>query len=381
MISIFKPAIKYVLRRRVRSALTIGGVAVAMFLFYSVQAMYQGVRDATQETAGDTKLIVYRMDRYCPFSSTLPQDYETKIAKVPGVKSVLPVKIVVNNCRTALDIVTFKGVPPDTLAHNMIGNIKLKEGSTDAWKARSDSAIIGPRLASKRGLKIGDSLAVSNITINVAGILDSTEPQDQNVAYTHIDFLQRSSDNKVGIVTQFNVTVNDPAQLNSVAKAIDETFRYSQDPTSTWSEKAFTARAANDIIELVKFARWLGWGCIAGVFALVFNAIVLSVRDRVRDYAVMQTLGYDRRLIIGLVITESVLLSLAGGLIGLGAGIILTNLGSFSITVEGESIHVHAGIASALFGIVLCTVIGILAGLVPALNASRRNIAQCFRAV
>jgi putative ABC transport system permease protein len=377
----FPLVFKYVTRRRVRSLLTISGVATAMFLFYSVQAMHQGVREATEETAQDARLVVYRQDRYCPFSSNLPQDYGGRIAAIPGVKSVLPVKVMVNNCRTGLDVVTFRGIPDDSFDKGFLSAVRLTAGSVEDWKRRSDAALIGQRLAQRRGLKMGDSLEIGGMTISVAGILDSPEPQDQNVAYTHLDFVQRASDNKVGVVTQFNVVVDNPANLDRIAKAIDAEFRNSQEPTSTWSEKSFVARSVTDIIEIVNFARWLGWGCVVGVFALVFNAIVLSVRDRIRDHAVMQTLGYTESLVAQLIVAEGVLLSMIGGVIGLSAGVLLTWWGTLSLSVEGLSINVHAGAGTILLGLALSALTGIVAGLAPAWQASRREIASCFRAV
>lgn len=372
---------KYITRRRIRSALTISGVATAMFLFYSVDAMHQGVKEATEQTAKDTKLVVYRQDRYCPFSSMLPQDYGARIAAISGVKAVVPVKVFVNNCRTGLDVVTFRGIPATSFEEGFFAQVRLREGSIENWKKRNDSALVGERLAKRRGLRVGDQMEIGGMTISVAGILDSPEPQDKNVAYTHLEFVQRATDNKVGIVTQFNIAVNDPSQLSPVAKAIDDEFQYSQDPTSTWSEKHFIARSVTDIIEIVNFARWLGWSCVAGIFALVFNAIILSVRDRVRDHAVMQTLGYSQGLIAGLIIIEGMILSLSGGLIGVLAGAILTSWGGFSLSVEGLSVHVHAGLGSILLGLGLSALIGVLAGLAPAWQASRHDIAASFRAV
>jgi hypothetical protein len=101
----------------------------------------------------------------------------------------------------------------------------------------------------------------------------------------------------LGIVTQFNVKVADASMLDRVAEEIDELFRTAQEPTATFSEKAFIGRIADDIIELVGFARWLGLGCLAAVLALVANSIVLGVQSRVSEHAVLQTLGYSGRLI------------------------------------------------------------------------------------
>jgi putative ABC transport system permease protein len=259
-------------------------------------------------------------------------------------------------------------------------HVRVTDGSVQNWTQRSDAALIGRRLATRRGLKVGDRVDLGGITVYVAGIIDSSEPQDQSVAYSHLEFTQRASDNKVGVVTQFNVTVEDPGKLDQVAKAIDAEFRNAQEPTSTWSEKAFVARAAADIVEIVGFARWLGWGCLIGVFALVFNAIVLSVQDRIRDHAVMQTVGYTQGLIAKLIVGESLLLSLTGGVVGLATAMALTVWGNLSLSVEGLSIHVQAGFASILIGLGLSALTGVLAGLVPAWQASQREIAACFRA-
>ena len=103
--------LKQVWRARTRSLLTVAGVTVAMFLFAAVQAMQAGVEAATETQAEDTTLVVYRKDRYCPYSSRMPQSYEQQILRIPGVRSVVPIKIVVSNCRTSLDVVTFRPLP------------------------------------------------------------------------------------------------------------------------------------------------------------------------------------------------------------------------------------------------------------------------------
>ena len=117
--------VKQVIRHRTRSLLTIAGVATAMFLFCAVQSMQQGAAAATQATAADTTLVVYRENRYCPFTSRLPEHYTSRIEKIPGVRNVIPVRIVVNNCRTSLDVVTFRGVPAEPFAAGHAKSFKL----------------------------------------------------------------------------------------------------------------------------------------------------------------------------------------------------------------------------------------------------------------
>ena len=372
--------IKQVVRARGRTLLTLGGVAVAMFLFVAVQSMQRGVAVATEAGAVDTTLVVYREDRYCPFTSRLPEYYLRDIEKIEGVRSVVPMKIVVSNCRASLDVVTFRGVPKDRFAQEA-ARMKIVEGSLDEWQRRSDAAMLGRTLAARRGLKVGDRFDAAGVVAYVAGVVESDEAQDQNVAYVHLDFLQQATDRKLGIVTQFNVKVDDPAKLQEVAAAIDAHFDHAELPTSTRSEKAFVAQAASDMIELIEFTRYLGWACLIAVLALVGNAIVLSVQDRVREHAVLQTLGYSGSLIGRLIVTESVLLGLMGGAVGAIAAIAVLQWGRFSLTTDGVSIPFTADWLLLATGLFIAMLLGVVAGLVPAWQASRRQIASCFRAV
>ncbi|CAN5638334.1 ABC transporter permease [soil metagenome] len=373
---------KQVVRHRTRTLLTLGGVSFAMFLFTAVQAMQSGVRAATETTAKDTTLIVYRENRFCPATSRLPEYYGDRIEKIPHVHSVVPMKVVVNNCRTSLDTVTFRGVPEDQFTQEYFKRLTLVAGTIDQWKSRTDAALLGETLASRRGLRVGDRFDAAGVTVYVAGIARSDEPQDQNVAYVHLPFLQRSTgDRKLGVVTQFSVKVDDPARLDSVAAAIDAEFATDSDPTKTSAEKAFVARAAADVVGLVGFTQYLGWGCLAAVMALVGNAIVLSVQDRIKEHAVLQTLGYRGGLIGRLIVAEGLFLGLLGGGIGMIAAIAAIRAGNFSISTEGLSVQMTAGVQVAIFGLLASAALGVIAGIIPAIQASRREITACFRAV
>lgn len=382
----FMPVVfKQLWRHQVRSVLTLSGVAIAMFLFIAVQTLQEGVRQSTQAAAGDTTLVVYRENRFCPAASRLPQFYVDRIEKIPGVVSAVPVKIVVNNCRASLDVVTFRGVPREDLAgpKGWSSKWQLIAGSVAEWEKRSDSALVGEILAARRGFKVGESFDASGITVTVAGIIRSPEAQDQNVAYVHLDFLQQAAGKGGGLgsVTQFTVRVDDPAKMVQVAEAIDAEFLAEADPTMTSPEKAFVAQAGADIVEIVKFTQWLGWGCLAAVLALVANAIVLSVQDRIKEHAVLQTLGFRSGLIARLIVSEGMLIGLLGGALGTGIALAVVHFSNFSLSQEGLSISVGASWSVLAWGLIISAGVGIVAGLVPAWRAGRREIASCFRAV
>ncbi|MCX5689161.1 MAG: ABC transporter permease [Planctomycetota bacterium] len=381
----FPVVFKQLWRHRVRSILTLMGVGVAMFLFIAVQALQEGVSAATQAAADDTTLIVYRENRFCPATSRLPQFYTDTIRKVPGVASVMPVKIIVNNCRASLDVITYRGVPSEEIMGNSgwSGKWTFLEGSLSEWEKRSDAALVGEALANRRGFHVGQSFDSSGVTVTVAGIIRSTEAQDQNVAYVHLDFLQQASNKGGGLgsVTQFTVRVDPGSDLHTVAAGIDEQFRREAEPTTTRPEKAFVAQAGSDIVEIVKFTRWLGWGSLAAVLALVANAIILSVQDRIKEHAVLQTLGFRSMLIARLIISEGMLIGLLGGALGTAAALLVVHYGNFSLSQEGLSITVRTSWSVLIIGLVISSGVGIAAGLVPALRAGRREIASCFRAV
>ena len=368
-------------RRPLRTGLTVAGIAVAAFLFSFVESMRDGVRRATEAGAAETELVVYRKNRFCPFASQLPQSYERSIEEIPGVRSATPMKIVVNNCRASLDVVTFRGVPDGGFLEEHLAKARLLSGSIADWRSRGDAVLVGSALAERRRLRTGDRFDAAGVRAWVAGIFESDDAQDRNVAYSHLPFLQESAQRggTGGIVTQFNVEVTDPALLEEVAKAIDERFAHDQYPTSTRAESAFVARAARDVVVLVGFASVVGWASLAAVFALIANSIALAVRDRVRDHAILQTLGWTGGGIAWIVVLEAAMLGLAGGAIGaIGAHAAIAFSG-LTFGMEGVSIGVVADARSTALGIALAAALGALAGALPAWSASRREIVQGFR--
>ncbi len=373
---------KQIVRRPARSGLAIMGVAVAMFLFAVMQTMQHGLQATTTQTAQDTTLIVFQQGRFCASTSRLPQRYEDAIAQVDGVKRVTPVRVVVSNCRAGLDVVTYRGVPAESFAAAEKPSLTLLSGSLDDWQSRRDAAIVGRTLAHRRGVKVGDSLEAAGIRVHVAGILDSEDQQDLNVAYVHLDFLQRAAGaSQLGVVTQFNVQVNDPQKLDAIAQAIDQRFAQDEVRTATSSVKSFIAQAAGDAVHLIAFTRYVGFGCLLAVLGLIANAIVLSVQDRIKEHAVLQTLGFTGGQVAQLIVSESLLLGAMGGLIGSGAALGVMRFGQFALSSEGFSIPFLATPMTLVTGLVIAVGLGVLAGLVPAWQASRREITSCFRAV
>jgi putative ABC transport system permease protein len=294
-----------------------------------------------------------------------------------GVEEVIPIKITVNNCGASLDVVAFRGVPPQRL-ERFNPDIEVVAGDLQQWMNRSDGALIGSHFAARRKLNVGDTFAAAGVQVQISGIISSPHAQDNNVAYVHLPFLQQVSRTGLGVVTQFNVRVTDPARLDEVAQRIDAHFRSDSDPTVTRPEKAFFARTAQDMIEMVQFSRWLGIGAVAGVLGLVANALLLAARGRVKESAVLQTIGFSRRVIGGLMLLEGLILGCIGGVAGTAAAAIFLAWQRFTLGNEGLTIALAPSVGVTLAGIVVACAVALLASLWPALVAARGPVAEAL---
>ena len=365
-------------RHRVRSLLTIFGVASGMFLFTAVETLQRSLGKATEASAADTTLVVYRENRFCPSASRLPEHYADEIRRIPGVREVIPVQIVVNNCGASLDVITFRGVP-EGLLRKFAPEIEIIEGSETEWQRRDDGALLGEVFAQRRGLKPGDRFDAAGVTVTVSGILRSPFAQDNNVAYVKLPFLQQASRAGLGVVTQFNVRVTESKQLEPVATAIDELFRSGQEPTDTRPEKAFFAETASELVELIGFTRWLGIAAVIAVGGLVANALLLIVRGRVKENAVLRTLGFPSRAIGWLVLSEGGMLGLAGGVAGVGMAAAFLRWQSFTMGNEGQTLAIQPDAVVIFIGVLAALALGIFASLWPAWQAMTQPIVKNLR--
>jgi putative ABC transport system permease protein len=371
-------ATKQLWRHPVRTSLTLLGVASGMFLFTTVQTMQTTLDRATRVQAADTTLVVYRENRFCPQTSRLPEYYENEIRAIPGVREVIPIKVTVNNCGASLDVIAFRGVPPGQLAR-YAPEIAVIRGSYDDWKNRDDGALVGKQLADKRGLQPGDAFEAVGVRVIVSGIIDSPLPQDNAVAYVHLPFLQQASRHGLGVVTQFNVRVQPGEDIERVATAIDKRFKSETEPTVTQPEKAFFAQTARELIDLIGFTRWIGYGAVLAVVGLIANAVLLVVRGRVRENAILQTVGFPESAVGFVVVSEGAVLGFVGSCIGivLASGFLAWR--GLTFGNEGQTLALVPDASVMATGLGLALVLGMTAALGPAWIAMRRPIVESLR--
>ncbi len=365
-------------RRPMRTLLTLGGVASAMLLLFLVESLSGGLDRAFSGTQAARTLIVYRQNRYCPQTSNLPEYYAERIRKVPGVESVLPVKVFLNNCRASLDLVTFQGSPVDELLRAR--DLDVYSGDPEKFRAERDSALVGRAFAERKNLSVGDKFRFGNIQVKVAGLFRSGEPVEEEVILTHLEYLQRSGPvSRVGTVTQFEVKIDDADQARPIAEQIDALFTSAEQPTDTRAKVLYLESATRDLREILRFARLLGVACVAVILILVGNTVVMSVQERVREFGVFRTFGFKEKHIAALVIGESLALTVTGAIVGIALAYVLVRTTDVSIGSEGVAVTFASSPMMVARGIAIAAVTGVIAGLFPAVRSARAGIVESLR--
>lgn len=378
MLTFLPYTFKSLWRHRTRSLLTISGAGVALLVFCFVGSVQHGLFALTENQEAGRSLIVFQENRFCPQSSKLPQDYASTIAKQSGVADAMPIMVFTNNCRASLDAIVFQGMATDLL--KKWRKLDLQSGSWDGFARQDDAALVGKAVAARRRLKVGDKFTIGDITVVVAGIFAADNAADEGLIYTHLDFLQRARGlSDVGMVTQIEVHLNDGANADAVAKAIDEEFHAGPVATTTRTKGMFQADTLSDLAELIGFIHYLGFACVGLVLSLVATTTVMSVQDRIKEHAVLQTLGFRPRRIFGLVITESVVLSVLGGGLGVIGGMLFLTWSDMSVAAEGVTIAFRPSWDIALQGAVASLGVGLLAGLAPGWQAAQTKIVTALR--
>ena len=368
--------VKTLWRHRGRTMLTVSGSAVALFVFCFVGSVQEGLDRLTLQN--DSTLIVFQANKFCPATSHLPQDYDQIIRKMPGVHGVVPIQVFTNNCRASLDVVVFYGVPAKKV--QKIRDFELVAGSWSEFETNQDSGIVGESVARRRNLKLGTKFSVGEVKVTVAGIFNSADQSEEDYVYTHLDFLQRTPGmNLVGTVTQHEVLLNDSADPVELAGLIDDEFCAGPVETDTRTKGVFQASSLADLVELIELSHYLGYACVGLMTMLISTTTFMAVQDRIKEHSVLQTLGFSGSIVFALVLAESILISVGGGVVGTGAAMLTLASSGLSVGAEAVTIAFSPSVGLALTGLVGSLAVGIAAGVLPAVAAARADIINGLR--
>ena len=372
--------LRNVLRNRRRTILTLASTAVSLALLALIIAIYQGFFHGEPSSPTEALRLICR--HRVSLAQQLPASHQQRIKAVPGVDMVSawswfqgrfqddPRKFFARfavDADVIFDLRKDWSLPPDQLA---------------AFKRGRTACAVAEKIATQYNIKVGDRVPIIgdiypvNLDLTCVGIF--THPPNTECLVFHREYLTESlpaANPQRDAVGTYMILAATPDDAPRVAKAIDAMFDNSPYPTRTESEKEF-GRSFLAFLGNVKLFLLAICGAVTFTILLVSaNTVAMAVRERTREVAILRTLGYTPGEILQLVLGESVLISLLGGLAGLGIGYLLARAmqagGGFGFQgIKWQAAAVVLGMAAF---------IGLVAALVPALVASRKNVVESLR--
>jgi len=254
--------------------------------------------------------------------------------------------------------------------------------------------VIGRELGAKFGWGIGDRFFLQSFVPGmrkksgpfefvVRGFLDTDLDKypgtETNQMIFHFKYLKES----LAAMSQtqfFMVEIDDPSRAAEISAAIDGLFENSSDETYTETEKAFSANFISMVGDLGVLVNGIGLAVCFTILLVTANTMSMAVRERRKEIAVLKTVGFGSAQVMGLILTEALLLGVAGGALGIGGALwaIAAMNGAPGQTVLGIS-HLELQPAVALFGLGVALSLGLAAGFLPAWGAYRARVTEMLR--
>jgi putative ABC transport system permease protein len=374
------------MRRKPRTILTMLSIAVA-FLLYGLLQSVVAAFTAGIDISGADRLIT--VGKYS-FTTLNPVAYANQIRAVPGVRAVAAQTWFGGYYQTEGNF--FAIFPTEAEPYfDVYPEVLLPEDQKEAFLKTRSGAIVLKKLADKYGWKVGDKIPIiggiyskadgSDVwEFDLVGIFDckdgATRAQHEYLMF-HNEYFEEAKAFAKGMVGWFVVRTEDPAKNAEVALAIDRQTANSPFPTKTDSEKAFNQSFVKQFGDIRMILAGIMSAVIFTLLMLTGNTMMQSVRERIPELAVLKTLGYSDRMVLSLVLVESLLLCCLAAALGLAlaawaAPVIGMNVpmpGLSGMKVSADAVSVAAMMAVGL---------ALAVGLPPALRAMRLDIVNAL---
>ena len=368
------------LRKKIRTTLTVGSFAVSLFLF-GLLATIQAAFNQGVEVAGVDRLVVRnKISLIMP----LPYSYKERMLQLPGVKAVTYASWFGGYYQDPKNFFPQFAVEPQTW-RAMYPEFKIPDDQWAAFLADREGCVIGRSTAQKFGFKVGDRVPiVASIfggvwEFNVRAIYDGARTEDDTTQFWfRADYLEERRTWGKGLVGWYVIKVDNPDAAVAVAKAIDDHFAKSSWETKADTERAFAAGFVKQMGNIQLLILVIGSVVFFTLLLVTGNTMAMSVRERTGELAVLKTIGFTDSAILWLVLGESVLYAVQGGIIGLLAVKLFTLHGD---PTGGFLPLFYLSPAKMLLGLCFAVAIGAASGFIPALLAMRLRIVDALRRV
>jgi putative ABC transport system permease protein len=383
--NILKLIVRNIFRHKLRAALTVLGIAIAVMAFGLIRTMV-GAWYAGAEASAPDRIITRQA---VSFIFPLPLADRDQIARVPGVKEVTflnwfgGVYKDKNSffARMACDPQSFGDIYPE---------YKLTPDAAETFKKQRNSCIVGQKLANLYHFKVGDVIPLDGDIYPgrwefvVAGIYTGEKPTtDESAMYFHWDYLNervtQTAPTRANMVGWYVIKIANPNEAANVSARVDALFKNSSSETKTETEKAFASGFIAMSSAIITGLQLISYVIIGIIFLVLANTMIMTARERIREYAVLKTLGFTGTHIAMLVFGESLCMAFIGGIIGIAllypisAGMAKAMVQFFPYL----SIAPSTLIIAALFTIL----VGLVAGFFPAMRSMRIKIVDGLRQI
>ncbi|MGZ5514453.1 MAG: ABC transporter permease [Candidatus Aminicenantales bacterium] len=367
-------------RKKVRTTLAIGSFAVALFLFGLLAAVRMGFRGGADAAGANRLAVINRVSLILP----LPLSYRDRLLKVPGVAAVTYASWFGGVYQDERNFFPQFAVDKDTWFDVYADDVVSPEGR-DAFMKDRQACLVGRALAKRFGFKVGDRLPLrgtiwtGNWEFNVVGVYDGNRPEaDTSGMFFRADYLEERRAYGKGTVGYYVVKVGNPDDAVRVTKAIDALFENSPFETRTQTEKAFAASFAKQMGNVELLIMTIGSVVFFTLLLVTGNTMAIAVRERSGELAVLKTVGFSDRRVLGLILAEAVLIAGQGGFIGLALAKLVIPRLSRALPMLGV---LYVSPLTFAAGFVLAIAVGAAAGLLPAIGAMRLRVVDALRRI
>lgn len=370
-------------RKKIRTSLTVLSVFVAFLLFALLSAIGFAFRGGVDVADAERLIVIDKISLINP----LPMSYLNRIAATEGVESVTHASWFGGYYQEPRNQFGQFPVDPETY-FAMYPEFNMPAEQLAAFKRNRIGVVVGQELADTYGWKLGDQIPMQATIwtkadggrtwdFQLEGIFSTDDPRGSTALMLfQYDYFEEARAFGKGTVGWYILRVEPGADPVQVANAIDLQFANSPSETETSTEAAFAQSFTKQFGNIALIVTLI----LAAVFFTLLlvsgNTMSQSVRERISELAVLKTLGFSDRAVLGIVLSESVLIMLMGGLLGLGLGWLVVQglaqqMGSF---LPG----VFLSPSAMLGGVAMMIGAGILAGIFPALSAMRLSIVNAL---
>jgi len=310
---------------------------------------------------------------------------EEKIRQVPGVVDTCKVQWIGAYYKDKKNFFANFAIDHDKMA-TVFPDYKVDPKEMAVFQADRRGCLVGPDLMKRYGWKVGDRITLTrqifayDPELTIRGMYH--HPVQTAALYYHMDYHQEAGGSTTaGRIGTFWLKIQDPAKMAAVSQQIDAMFRNSDDPTETVTEKEFQASFMAMMGNIKLLFTSVSSCAILMVILLAAITMSMSARERVTEIAVLKAIGFGQGLVLGLMLTEFVLLTVFGGAIGLLMGKVIYSIVPMDKVTQGFLIGFTIYPTVAAICLAIAAGVGLLAGGLPARGATRMSVVDGLRRV